>query len=75
MQFVTFPLGRIWPAWFGTPYVFDSQDPWRTDYRERPGSRPHRNETFFDAQFLAHILTGAQRRLFDGVFAPPHPRL
>jgi hypothetical protein len=38
-QFITFTLGRIWRAWFGVPYVIDIQDPWRTDYYERPGSR------------------------------------
>jgi hypothetical protein len=39
-QFITFPLGRIWRAWHGVPCVFDMQDPWRTDYYSRPGSRP-----------------------------------
>jgi hypothetical protein len=39
-QFVTFTLGRIWRRWLGVPYVIDLQDPWRTDYYERPGSRP-----------------------------------
>ncbi|ATC65699.1 hypothetical protein CMV30_18060 [Nibricoccus aquaticus] len=38
-QFVTFTLGRIWLRWLGVPYVIDLQDPWRTDYYERPGSR------------------------------------
>jgi len=38
-QFVTFTLGRIWRRWFGVPYVIDLQDPWRTDYYERQGSR------------------------------------
>jgi hypothetical protein len=26
-------LGRLWKARFGTPYVIDMQDPWKTDYR------------------------------------------
>ncbi len=26
-------LGRVWKARFGTPYVIDMQDPWKTDYR------------------------------------------
>ena len=26
-------LGRLWKARFGTPYVLDLQDAWRTDYR------------------------------------------
>jgi hypothetical protein len=38
-QFVTFTLGRLWLRWLGVPYVIDLQDPWRTDYYERPGSR------------------------------------
>jgi hypothetical protein len=38
-QFVTFTLGRIWRFLHGVPYVIDLQDPWRTDYYERPGSR------------------------------------
>ena len=39
-QFFTFTLGRIWRRLRGVPYVFDMQDPWRTDYYQRPGSRP-----------------------------------
>lgn len=38
-QFMTFTLGRLWQARFGVPYVIDIQDPWRTDYYERAGSR------------------------------------
>ncbi len=38
-QFVTFTLGRFWLCWFRVPYVIDLQDPWRTDYYERPGTR------------------------------------
>lgn len=38
-QFITFPLGRRWRTRFGVPYVLDVQDPWRTDYYSRPGSR------------------------------------
>ncbi len=39
-QFFTFTLGRIWLRLHGVPYVIDLQDPWRTDYYERPGSAP-----------------------------------
>ncbi len=39
-QFVTFTLGRLWRFLHGVPYIVDLQDPWRTDYYERPGSRP-----------------------------------
>lgn len=38
-QFALFPLGRIWRMLHGVPYVFDMQDPWRTDYYSRPGAR------------------------------------
>lgn len=38
-QFITFLLGRIWRMLHGVRYVIDLQDPWRTDYYERPGVR------------------------------------
>ncbi len=38
-QFVTFTLGRLWQRASGVPYVIDLQDPWRTDFYERPGAR------------------------------------
>jgi len=37
-QFVTTTLGARWLQLFGTPFVVDIQDPWRTDYYERPGA-------------------------------------
>lgn len=39
-QFITFTLGPLWRRRFGVPYVLDLQDPWRTDYYERPGAPP-----------------------------------
>jgi hypothetical protein len=58
-QFVTFPLGRIWRCLFGTPYVFDLQDPWRTDYYERPGSRrPPGGWKYQFARLNAWLLEG-----------------
>ncbi len=58
-QFVTFPLGRLWRAWLGTPYVFDMQDPWRTDYYERAGSRrPPGGWKYQLARFMAWLLEG-----------------
>lgn len=39
-QFLTFTLGAVWKKKFGTPFVIDLQDPWRTDYYEQPGSPP-----------------------------------
>jgi len=38
-QFTCVTLGPLWKRRFGVPYVVDVQDPWRTDYYERPGSR------------------------------------
>lgn len=38
-QFVVFALGPLWRRRHGVPYILDVQDPWRTDYYERPGSR------------------------------------
>jgi len=37
-QFITFTLGPYWRRRFGTRFVIDIQDPWRTDYYERPGA-------------------------------------
>jgi len=39
-QFVATVLGRRWQKKFGVPFVVDIQDPWRTDYYERPGAPP-----------------------------------
>lgn len=37
-QYLVTPLGRLWRRRFGTPYVIDLQDPWRSDYYEQPGA-------------------------------------
>lgn len=39
-MFVLLPLGRIWRMLSGVPYVIDLQDPWVSDYYERPGAPP-----------------------------------
>lgn len=39
-QFGVFALGPYWKRTTGVPYVLDFQDPWVTDYYERPGSPP-----------------------------------
>lgn len=37
-QYVSTALGARWRRNFGVPFVVDVQDPWRTDYYERPGA-------------------------------------
>jgi len=39
-QFVVTALGSRWRRQFCVPFVVDVQDPWRTDYYERPGAPP-----------------------------------
>ena len=39
-QFIATALGERWQRRFGVPFVVDIQDPWRTDYYERPGAPP-----------------------------------
>ena len=39
-QSLVFTLGPRWKKKFGTPFIIDVQDPWRTDYYERPGAPP-----------------------------------
>jgi len=35
-MFSVLPLGRIWRSLYGVPYVVDLQDPWVTDFYDRP---------------------------------------
>lgn len=39
-MFIVLPFGRVWRRLFGVPFVVDLQDPWVTDFYERPGSPP-----------------------------------
>ncbi len=69
-QFVTFTLGRIWRALFGTPYVFDMQDPWRTDYYERQGARrPPGGWKYQLARFMAWLLERWSFRHVKGIMS------
>jgi hypothetical protein len=69
-QFVTFTLGRIWHRLLGTPYVFDMQDPWRTDYYERRGSRrPPGGWKYQFARLTAWALEGWSFRHVGGVMS------
>ena len=69
-QFTTFPLGRIWRAFCGVRYVFDVQDPWRTDYYERRGSRsPPGGWKYQFARLQAWLLEGWSYRRVSGVMS------
>jgi len=59
-QFITFLLGPIWRLRFKVPYAIDVQDPWRTDYYERSGSRKAPGGWKYQFARL-------QARLFEGV--------
>jgi hypothetical protein len=56
-QFITFTLGPYWQRRFGVPFVIDLQDPWRTDYYERPGApRPPGGMKYRLARLFARTL-------------------
>jgi hypothetical protein len=58
-QFITFTLGPLWRRRFGVPFILDVQDPWRTDYYERPGSRrPPGGWKYLFARLQARALEG-----------------
>ncbi len=69
-QFITFPLGIRWRRRFGLPYVIDLQDPWRTDYYERRGSRrPPGGWKYQFARLQARFLEGPTMRRAAGVMS------
>ncbi len=69
-QFVTFTLGRLWLRLCGVPYVLDVQDPWRTDYYERAGSRrPPGGWKYQNARAMALLLEGWSFRRAGGVMS------
>lgn len=56
-QYLVTPLGRLWLRRFGVPYVVDLQDPWRSDYYERPGApRPPGGWKYQFARFTAWLF-------------------
>lgn len=69
-QFITFALGPVWRRKFGVPYVIDVQDPWRTDYYERKGSRrPPGGWKYQFARLQAWMLEGWVHRRAAGVMS------
>ncbi len=58
-QTIVLPLGRLWRRRWGVPYVVDLQDPWVTDYYDRPGApRPPGGWKYRFARALARMLEG-----------------
>jgi hypothetical protein len=69
-MFIVLPLGRLWRMLSGVPYVIDLQDPWITDYYERPGSPPPPGGWKYRfAQGLGRILEGWTMRRAAGLLA------
>lgn len=75
-QFLTFALGPVWRRRFGVPYVIDIQDPWRTDYYERPGApRPPGGRKYFVARAMARLMEGPVYRRAAGFVSVSEPYL
>jgi hypothetical protein len=56
-QFITYALGLWWKWRFHVPYLIDLQDPWRTNYYERPDApRPPGGWKYQFARLLAWML-------------------
>lgn len=69
-QFFTFTLGPLWRRRFGVPYVLDFQDPWLTDFYERPGApRPPGGWKYRFAHAQARLLEGACVRRAAGLIS------
>ncbi len=69
-QFAAFILAPLWKARFGVPYVLDVQDPWRTDYYERPGSRrPPGGWKYQFARLLAWVFEGPTFTRASGIMS------
>ena len=66
-QFLIFPLGIFWRALFRVPYLIDLQDPWRTDYYERPDApRPPGGWKYRIARLCAFLGEAPSYRLAAG---------
>ena len=57
-------LGRVWKARFGTPFIVDFQDPWKTDYRGRGVVRGPKASA---ARFLNARMEPFAMRKVDGI--------
>jgi hypothetical protein len=73
-QYLVTPLAQRWRRQFGVPYVIDLQDPWRSDYYQRPGApRPPGGWKYQFARLTAWLF---EERTFHGaagfVSVSPH---
>ncbi|MBL9216328.1 MAG: glycosyltransferase [Opitutaceae bacterium] len=58
-MFAVLPLGRLWRALHGVPYVIDLQDPWLSDFHAVAGAPPPPGGWKYRvAQGLARLLEG-----------------
>ncbi len=58
-MFITLPLGRLWKMLFRVPYVIDLQDPWVSDFYDRPGApRPPGGWKYRIADATGRLLEG-----------------
>ena len=73
-QYLVTPLGRLWKRRFGVPYVVDLQDPWRSDYYERPGApNPPGGWKYQFARFTAWLFEERTLRAAAGLMSvSPH---
>jgi len=56
-QYLVTPLALLWRRHRHVPYVIDLQDPWRTDYYQRPGApRPPGGWKYQFARFTAWLF-------------------
>src|SRR5262245_49086029 len=78
-MFPVMALGRAWLRRFGIPYILDFQDPWVSDYYERPGASkpPGGRFKYGFSQILAKTLEPFSLRRASHVIAvsPSYPGL
>jgi hypothetical protein len=72
-QYMVTPLSRLWKRRFGVPYVIDIQDPWRSDYYERPGApRPPGGWKYQFARLTAWLFEEQTFRNAAGLISVSH---